>query len=134
MGNDTFYPNQEVSCVLCSSALIKEHRDVIVRYLCGFLKGVRYYKTGLRDGHFSGPIGDEVVTEISTLTTAPESLVRRTTPTAIDPNGRLNVASMQSDLAFYKSQGFIEGGDITVDRVIDTSLSPEATKIIGLAR
>jgi NitT/TauT family transport system substrate-binding protein len=134
MGNDTFYPNQEVSCVLCSSTLIKQRRDVIVRYLCGFLKGVRFYKSGLKDGHFSGPLGDEVVQQISALTTAPEALIRRTTPTVIDPNGRLNLASMRADLAFYKSQGFIEGGDISVDRVVDTSLSPEATKIIGVAR
>jgi len=133
MGNDTFYPNQEVSCVLCAAALIKDRRDVIVRYLCGFLKGVRFYHSGLRDGHFAGAAGDDVVRQIALLTTAPEALVRRTTPTVIDPNGRLNLGSMRADLAFYKSQGFIEG-DITVDRVVDTSLSAEATKIIGTVR
>jgi NitT/TauT family transport system substrate-binding protein len=133
MGNDTFYPNQEVSCILCSSSLIKDRRDVIVRYLCGFLKGVRYYQSGLKDGRFAGPIGDEVVQQIVVLTGAPEALVRRTTPVAIDPNGRLNLASMRADLAFYKTQGFIEG-DISVDRVVDLSLSAAATKIIGTAR
>jgi hypothetical protein len=71
---------------------------------------------------------------VSSLTGASESLIRRTTPASIDPNGRLNLASMRADLAFYKSQGFIEGGDISVERVVDTTLSPEATKIIGIAR
>ena len=132
MGNDAFYPNQEVTCVLCSSNLIGKRRDVIVRYLCGFLKGVRYYRTALKDGHYAGPVGDEVVGIIAAQTGAAPALIKRTTATYIDPNGRLNVASMREDLAFYKSQGFIEG-DISVDRVIDTTLSPEATKIIGLA-
>jgi NitT/TauT family transport system substrate-binding protein len=134
MGNDQFYPDQEVSCVLCSSSLIKDRRDVIVRYLAGFLKGARYYRSGLKNGHFEGPIGTEVAQIVSTLTGAAQALVMRTTPAVIDPNGRLNLASMRADLAFYKSQGFIEGGDITVDRVVDTSLAGEAVKIIGVAR
>ncbi len=134
MGNDQFYPDQEVSCVLCSAALIKNRRDVIVRYLAGFLKGVRYYRSALKNGKFDGPIGQEVSQLISTQTGAPQALVMRTTPTSADPNGRLNLASMRADLAFYKAQGFIEGGDITVDRVVDTSLSAEATKLIGIVR
>jgi NitT/TauT family transport system substrate-binding protein len=134
MGNDQFYPDQEVSCVLCSSSLIKERRDVIVRYLAGFLKGVRYYRTGLKSGHFDGPIGTEIAQIIAAQTGAPAALVMRTTPASIDPNGRLNLASMRADLTFYKSQGFIEGGDITVDRVVDTSLAAEATKSIGIVR
>jgi NitT/TauT family transport system substrate-binding protein len=132
-GNDTFYPNQETSCMLCSTTLIKERRDVIVRYLCGFLLGVRYYRTALKDGHFAGPVGAEVVKIISANTGQPEALVRRTTPTFIDPNGRMNLASMRADLAFYKAQGFIEG-NVTVEQVVDTTLAPEAIKIIGLAR
>jgi NitT/TauT family transport system substrate-binding protein len=134
MGNDQFYPDQEVSSVLCSAALIQGRRDVIVRYLAGFLKGVRYYRSGLKDGHFDGPIGNEIAQIIATQTGAQQALVMRTTPASINPNGRLNLASMRADLAFYKSQGFIEGGDIAVERVVDTSLAAEATKLIGVVR
>lgn len=134
-GNDSFYPNQEVTCVLCSADLIKNKRDVIVRYLRGFLKGVRYYQTGLQNGHYAGPNSDEVVRIIAAHTGAPDQLIRRTVPVAIDPNGRLNLASMREDLAFYKSQGFIEGdSNITVERVVDVTLSAEATKTIGIER
>jgi NitT/TauT family transport system substrate-binding protein len=131
--NDAFYPNQEVSCVLCSSSLIKNRRDVIVRYLRGFLKGVRYYQTGLQGGHYAGPASDDILRIIASKTGASEALIRRTTPVAIDPNGRLNLASMRADLAFYKSQGFIEG-EIGVNQVVDTTLSAEATKTIGIER
>jgi NitT/TauT family transport system substrate-binding protein len=133
MGNDEFYPNQEVSCVLASASVIKNHREVIVRYLRGFLKGVRFYQDGLQGGKIAGPTADEVVKTIAAHTGAPEALIRRTTPVAIDPNGRLNLTSMRDDLAFYKAQGFIEGA-ITTDRVIDTSISSEAVKTIGLYR
>ena len=133
MGNDEFYPNQEVSCVLCSSSLIKSRRDVIVRYLRGFLKGVRLYQTALQNGHLAGPASDDVVRIIASKTGAAEALIRRTTPVAMDPNGRLNLGSMRDDLVFYKSQGFIEG-EISVAQVVDTSLSPEATKTIGIER
>lgn len=132
--NDKFYPNQEVSCVLCSAQLINKKRDVIVRYLRGFLKGVRYYEDGLAGGKIAGTNADEIVRTIAAHTGANEALIRRTTPVSVDPNGRLNLASMREDLAFYKGQGFIEGGDITVERVVDTTLSPEATKTIGIYR
>lgn len=133
MGNDQFYPNQEVSVVLFSGQFIKAHRDVGVRYLRAFLKGVRYYASGLQNGKYAGPNGDALVKVISAHTGAPESLVRRTTPVVIDPNGRLNTASMRDDLAWYRGQGFIEG-PITVDRVIDTSIAADAVKTIGVAR
>ncbi len=133
MGNDQFYPNQEVSCILCSSQLIKSKRDLIVRYLRGFLKGVRFYTDALQGGKLAGPTSDTVVKVISAHTGANEALIRRTTPVAIDPNGRLNVGSMREDLAFYQEQGFIEGS-ITSDQVIDTTLSPEALKTIGVYR
>jgi NitT/TauT family transport system substrate-binding protein len=130
MGNDRFYPNQEVSCVLCSSALIENRRDLIVRYLRGFLKGVRFYEDGLANGRIAGKNADEIVRIIATHTGLKESLIQRTVPVSIDPDGRLNVASMREDLAFYKSQGFVKG-EIGVDRVIDTSLSSEALKTLG---
>lgn len=133
MGNDEFYPNQEVSCVLCSAAFIKKRRDVIVRYLRGFLLGVRFYEDGLQNGKIAGRTSDEIVRIIGAHTGADQALIRRTTPVSIDPNGRLNVASMREDLAFYKGQGFIEGA-IATDQVIDTSLSSEAVKTIGLYR
>lgn len=133
MGNDQFYPNQEVSCILCSAQLIKSKRDVIVRYLRGFLKGVRYYTDGLQHGRLAGPTSADVVSVIAAKTGLNEALIRRTVPVVIDPNGHLNLDSMRSDLAFYKSQGDIEG-DITSDQVVDTTLAPEALKTIGVYR
>jgi NitT/TauT family transport system substrate-binding protein len=133
IGNDQFYPNQEVSCVLCSSALIKNKRDVIVRYLRGFLRGVRYYQSALQNGKFVGPAGDDAVRIMAARTGQAEGLIRRSVPVAMDPNGRLNISSMREDLAFYKAQNFIEG-NVTVEQVIDTSLAAEATKTIGLER
>jgi NitT/TauT family transport system substrate-binding protein len=133
IANDQFYPNQEVSCVLCSSTLIKNKRDVIVRYLRGVLKGVRYYQSALQQGKFIGSAGDDVVRIIATRTGQNEAVIRRTVPVAMDPNGRLNLASMREDLAFYKAQGFIEGS-ISVEQVVDTSLSAAATKTIGIER
>lgn len=133
MGNDKFYPNQEVSCVLCSAALISSKRDLIVRYLRGFLKGVRFYEDALSGGHLAGPNADAVIAAIAGHTSLKEELIRRTTPVSIDPNGRLNVASMREDLAFYKAQGYVKG-EITSEQVIDVTLSPEALKTIGVYR
>ena len=84
-----------------------------------------------RGGKIAGRNADEVARIIAAHTRADEATIRRTTPVAIDPDGRLNVGSMRDDLAFYQSQGFVEGRGITVDRVIDTSVSREALRTLG---
>jgi NitT/TauT family transport system substrate-binding protein len=133
MGNDRFYPNQEVSCILSSADLIKDHRDVIVRYLRAFLKGVRFYEDGLAGGKIAGPNADAVIDVIARHTSLNPDLIRRTVPVSIDPNGHLNLASMRDDLAWYKGQDYVKG-DIAVEAVVDTTLSPEALKTIGVYR
>lgn len=133
MGNDRFYPNQEVSCILSSAAFIKNRRDVIVRYLRAFLQGVRFYEDGLAGGKMAGPNAEAVIDAIASHTSLKPDLIRRTTPVSIDPNGHLNLSSMRDDLAWYKGQGYVKG-DITVEQVVDTTLSPEALKTIGVYR
>jgi len=133
IGNDKFYPNQEVSSLLCSASLISSRRDLIVRYLRGYLKGVRYYEDGLAGGRIAGQNSEEIINIIATHTGLNESLIRRTVPVSIEPNGHLNVASMRADLAFYKDQGYVKG-EITPEQVIDTTLAVEALKTIGVYR
>lgn len=131
--NDEFYPNQQASCVLYGGPFIKNRRELGMKFLRAFTKGVRYYTDNLNNGHIEGPNADEIVKILASEIGAPESLFRKTTPNAMNPDIRVNLVSMRNDLAFYKQQGFIEG-EITADAVVDDSFPTEVMRRLGRYR
>jgi NitT/TauT family transport system substrate-binding protein len=48
----------------------------------------------------------------------------------MDPDGRVNTASLQRDLDFYASQGLVDS-KIDVSRIVDMSFAIEAVKLLG---
>ncbi len=48
-----------------------------------------------------------------------------------DPNGRINIDSLAVDLAFFRSEGLIEG-PVTHTAAVDASLGEEVIKVIAL--
>ena len=49
---------------------------------------------------------------------------------AVDPDGKVNVASLARDLAFFRSQGLITA-DITAERLVDSSFATKAAADLG---
>ena len=134
MGSDTWYPRQQLSVVIFGADFAKDRHDVGVRFMRAYIKAARYYYGALANGHLAGPNAADVISILSTATSIKDPAVYRAiTPSAIDPDGRLNVASMRKDLQFFKDQGLIEG-KIEVEDVIDTSFVDEAVKQLGAYR
>ena len=48
-----------------------------------------------------------------------------------DPNGLINLESLAVDLAFFRSEGLIEGS-ISLASAVDASLAEEAIRDIGI--
>lgn len=130
MGDDQFYPNQQVSVLLYSGPFIKAHRDLALHFMRAYIKGSRYYNDALANGRYAGPNAGAVLKIIAEELNAQPVLFQKSVPIAMNPNGHVNRTSMREDLAFYKSQGFIEGA-ITTDAVVDDSLATEAVNQLG---
>jgi ABC-type nitrate/sulfonate/bicarbonate transport system substrate-binding protein len=75
------------------------------------------------------------VIDIITESTAvkDQTLLRTITPNGCDPNGRVNVASLQHDLDFYREHGYLDSA-VTVDQVVDNSFVEAALKSLGRYR
>ena len=117
--------------MIFSGDFAKSHHDVAVRFMRAYVKAARFYYEALAGGHLAGPNANEVITILSEATTMKDPAVYRAiTPSAINPDGRLNLASMRKDLQFFKDQGLIEG-KVEVEDVIDTSFIDEAIKELG---
>ena len=76
----------------------------------------------LKDGRLAGETANEV-TPILVEPTAVKNpdLMRMITPTGMDPNGRVNIDSLQRDLDFYVSQGLVQG-KVSVASIVEAAI------------
>jgi NitT/TauT family transport system substrate-binding protein len=131
MGDDEIYPDHQLSVVLYSGRFIEEQRDVALRFMTAYLRAVRDYRDALADGKLRGPRAGEVIDILTEYTNVKDPEVYRAiTPQGTDADGKLNRQSLERDLAFYRSEGLIEG-NVSVDQAIDTSFAEAAVKELG---
>ena len=58
------------------------------------------------------------------------AIYERMTPFAVDPDGKINLATLRNDLEFYKSRQLV-GPNMSVEAVVDMSFAEEAAKELG---
>jgi NitT/TauT family transport system substrate-binding protein len=129
-GDDEFYPNQEISVVMYGGAFVREHRDLGVKFMRAYIRGVRFYNDALAHGKLAGPNAAAVIKLLNDETKMDPAVLRDIVPTGANPDGKLNVASLREDLAAYKGWGLIEG-NVTAEQTVDTSFAADAVKGLG---
>jgi NitT/TauT family transport system substrate-binding protein len=131
--SDTWYPSQEISVLIYGRDFLTK-RDLGVRFMRAYLRGVRYYDSSLKKGHINGSNADEICAIINQTTEVKTpALCREMTAMAIDPNGRLNLTGMRNDLATFRSQSLTQG-DVSVADVVDDSFLSAALRQLGTVR
>jgi len=129
--SDSVYPNQQLSTILFSQKFCTERRDVAVRYMAAYIKAARYYNDALKDGHYAGPTASDVIDIMAAHTAVKDkSLYKTLVPNGVDPNGRVNMASLAHDLEIFREAGLIQG-NVTVEQSVDQTISADALKLVG---
>ncbi len=124
-------PNHQIAVTLNSEKFVSTRREVAVRYLRALLRGVRDYTDVTRDGRLKGRGAEDVIqilTEYSLI--KDPDVYRRISAIHCDTDGRINLASLEGDLAYFRSHGFIQG-NVTVADVVDTSIAADAVRVLG---
>jgi NitT/TauT family transport system substrate-binding protein len=129
-GDDEFYVNQEISVIMYGGAFVRDHRDWGMKFMRAYIRGVRFYNDALAGGKLAGPNSAAVIKLLNDETKMDPAVLRDIIPPGTNPDGKLNVASLREDLAYFKSVGLIEG-NVTADQTIDTSFAAEAGKSLG---
>lgn len=130
--NDTIYPNEPVGVLMYGSTFIRTKRDLAQRFMNAYIRGARYYNDSLVDGHIRGRTANDVVRILTESTGIKDASIFRTmTPSACDPNGRINTDGLRDDLAFFKAQGLVKDADVTVDGALDPSFLDATLKLLG---
>jgi NitT/TauT family transport system substrate-binding protein len=129
---DEFYPRQTVAVVLYGNEFIEKRREVAQRFMVAYLKAVRFYNGALKDGHFAGPNAPELIDILTQETRYKEKdLYAKIVPSGCDPDGRVDRASLDTDLAFYRQNKFVDNDTVGVADVVDESFLEAALKTVG---
>jgi NitT/TauT family transport system substrate-binding protein len=129
--DDAYYPNQQIVAMLYGANFLKKNRDVGLRFMRAYLRGVRIYNDNLKNGKLAGKQAGVVMSIFAEATHQDRSVLSRVTPSGDNPNGRLNVLTMRSDLDFFKAQGLIDSPSTSVDDAVDASFAADAVKQLG---
>jgi NitT/TauT family transport system substrate-binding protein len=131
IGNDETYPDQQTAVVFYADTFAKK-RDLAERFMRAYVRGIRVYNDALKEGHFAGPRADDVIAVLMKATPVKDAaLYRRIVPSAVNPDGAVNMTGLRSDLAFFRELGLIENKDITADQVVDNSFVKSAVDKLG---
>lgn len=130
-GDDEMFPDHQIAVTLFSEKFIGGKRDVAVRFMRAMLRGGRDYTATVADGKLAGPGAENMISILTEYSLIKDPAVyRRIGVHACDPDGKLNIASLQADLDYFRSQGLIEG-KVEVGDAIDTSIAEAAVRGIG---
>src|SRR5712692_620195 len=131
-GHDEIYPGQQTAVVLYSELFARQRPQVALKFMRAYIRAVREYNDALADGRIAGPNAEEVIAILTEYTFIKDPKVhRQITPAAIDPDGRLGLASLRNDLAFFKEQRLVHDPGMTVERIIDASFAEQAVRELG---
>ena len=129
---DAFYPRQTIAVALYGPDFMGKRAEVAHRFMVAYLKGVRFYNGAIKDGHFAGPNAEELIDILVRETRYKDpALYRKVVPNGCDPDGRVDRPSLETDLAFYRENKFVENDTIGVADVVDDSYVEAARKVVG---
>ena len=131
MGDDAIYPNHQLAVVLYSGTFTKAQPEAARRFMRAYLRGIRDYNDALKDGRIAGPNAEDVLATLANYARGDDvALYRTITPHGTNPDGKLNLASLKTDLQFYKDEGIVTA-PVVVEQAVDTSFIDAAVRQLG---
>lgn len=131
IGDDELIPGHQLGNLLYSEEFATKRPDVALRFMKACVRAIRFYNDALKDGRMAGPNADEVIAILASTTLIKDAnLFRIIIPNGCDPNGLINVPSLQLDFDNYRQAGQIKG-NVTVEQVVERSFIDAAVRELG---
>jgi NitT/TauT family transport system substrate-binding protein len=129
--DDEILPNHQIAVLLFAEDFARKRPDAAKNFMRAYIRAVRFYNGALKDGRLDGPNADEVIAILSDATPIKSrDIYKLITPTGMNPDGRVNKASLAYDLAFYTEQGLVKSA-VNLDDAVDGSFVEAALKELG---
>jgi NitT/TauT family transport system substrate-binding protein len=129
--DDEILPNHQIAVLLYAEDFARKRPDAAKSFMRAYIRAVRFYNGALKDGRLDGPNADEVIAILTDATPIKSrDIYKLITPTGMNPDGRVNKASLAYDLAFYTEQGLVKSA-VNLDDAVDGSFVEAALKELG---
>lgn len=118
-----YYSDQQSAAIMYSSRFINQNREVGVRFMTAYLKGVRLYNQGQRD-----PKVRKIVQDIlkKSIQIEDQRVWDQMVPVGLSDSGQMNTATLMEDLRWYRQKNYI-AQDLQEEDLIDPAFAREAS-------
>jgi NitT/TauT family transport system substrate-binding protein len=131
IGIDEVFPDYQTAVIFYGPKFAQEQPDNARKFMVALVKAIRFYDDALKDGHIAGANADEVIKILTQYSFIKDPAVHRAIVSqAIDPDGQLNMPSLQMAWQFFKDTKQIDGS-VKVGDVVDLSYVHAASKALG---
>ena len=128
--DDKVRPRHAIAQILYSEKMAG-NADLANRFMRAYLRSVRYYYAALKNGRLAGENADEIISVLTEFTAIKDPQVYRSiVPTGVDPDGRIDLSSLQEDREVYRQKGWLQA-DTKVEQIVDMSFVETAIKSLG---
>jgi NitT/TauT family transport system substrate-binding protein len=128
---DEVFPDYQTAVVFYGPKFMQGQPENARKFMVALVKGIRFYDDALKDGHLAGPNADEVIKILTQYSFIKDASVHRAIVSqSIDPDGNLNMPSLQMAWQFFVDTKQIDGS-VKVKDVVDLSYVEAAAKTLG---
>ncbi|HLH26034.1 MAG TPA: ABC transporter substrate-binding protein [Chloroflexota bacterium] len=127
--SDEFTPGYQLAEIIYSGQFARDRAEAGRRFMIAYLKGVRYYDDAFDGGDAAKRQEAVAILTRSTAVKDPALYDRMVMP-GLDPNGRLNVASIAEDQDLWLASG-LQQARVNLDEVVDPSFTDAAVAALG---
>jgi NitT/TauT family transport system substrate-binding protein len=128
---DDVFPDYQTAVVFYGPKFMHDQPENAKKFMIAYVKAVRFYDDALKDGHLAGPNADEVIKILTQYSFIKDPEVHRAIVSqAIDPNGDVNMPSLQMAWQYFFDTKQIDGS-VKLDDAIDLSYVHDAAKALG---
>ena len=125
------YPNHQISALMFGQDFVEKRAGAAHKFFVGYLRGLRYYHDALRAGKLAGPTSADVIAILQdNIKLDDPSLWHAVSPSAVQTNGRADVASLTYDYKVYNDLGLISNPTNVAD-AIDFTFADAANRQLG---
>jgi NitT/TauT family transport system substrate-binding protein len=127
--NDELVPRQQVAVIMYSPKFAAEQVDVARRFMLAYVKGLRDYNDAFVKKNTAKR--DEIIDILINATTVKSRpLYDKIVMPGLDPNGKVNTASLEESQTFWLARG-IQQQKVDLSTVIDNQFTDWAVQQLG---
>jgi NitT/TauT family transport system substrate-binding protein len=124
---DTIVPGEQTAVILYSEKFAQD-KDAATRFMVAYLKGARFYADAFDKKDLAKRT--EAIDIIAKATKLDATLIARVVLPGIDPNGKVNVDSLDAAQKYFVAKG-TQTKALDMAKIVDQSFAQEAVRRLG---